>query len=234
MATRGDVLEKLATAAWYLHSTRDGKLFFKNVQNLNAKLESLMRAYAPEQALKELRERVQELFQTVNRWCYQKLQVLPAVDEIELEQDRVTLVITEPHPGGLRKELRDFYNQVTWKNRIAFLTGTKDTYDMLIDVGRRLKAIQQILDDLESDKVPDNDPQMIQAKDLADRISQNFHSAVRETFTTLWYPTEPDQVHADFRMKFEGNKYSGEQQIIDVLKEKMKFTEGRMGILSIE
>ena len=38
---KSDVLEKLATAAWYLHSNRDGKLFFKNVENLNAKLESL-------------------------------------------------------------------------------------------------------------------------------------------------------------------------------------------------
>lgn len=36
---QSDVLAKLATAVWYLHSTRDGKLYFKNVQNLNAKLE---------------------------------------------------------------------------------------------------------------------------------------------------------------------------------------------------
>lgn len=226
---KGDVLEKLATAAWYLHSTRDGKLFFKNVQNLNAKLESLVRAYAPEQAIKELRDRLHRLFQPVNSWCYQKVKVLPAVDEIELEQDRVTLAITEPYTGGLRSELREFYSQATWKNRIAFLTGTKDTYDMLIDVGKRLRAIQQILDELQADKVPDNDPQMVQAKDLQDRISQNFHSAVRETFTTLWYPTEQGLVNADFRMKFEGNKYSGEQQIIDVLKEKMKFTEDVSG-----
>lgn len=39
---KGDVLERLSTAAWYLHSNRDGKLFFKNVENLNAKLESLL------------------------------------------------------------------------------------------------------------------------------------------------------------------------------------------------
>jgi hypothetical protein len=226
---KGDVLEKLATAAWYLHSTRDGKLFFKNVQNLNAKLESLVRAFAPEQAIKELRERLYNLFQPVNSWCYQKVKVLPAVDEIELEQDRVTLAITEPYSGGLRTELREFYHQATWKNRIAFLTGTKDTYDMLIDVGKRLRAIQHILDELQADKVPDNDPQLVQAKDLQDRISQNFHSAVRETFTTLWYSTEQDLANADLRMKFEGNKYSGEQQILDVLKEKMKFTEDVSG-----
>lgn len=225
-----DVLEKLATAAWYLHSTRDGKLYFRNVQNLIAKLESLVKTYAPEQAVKELRDRLEGLFKPTTAWCYQKVQLLPPVDEIDLEQDKVTLVITEPYPGsGLHPELQKFYNDATWKNRVAFLTGTKNTYDQLIDVGKRLKAIQHILEELQGDKVPDNDPQMVQAKELADRIQQNFHSAVRETFTTLWYPTESGLVHADFLMKFEGNKYSGEQQIIDVLKEKMKFTEDVSG-----
>lgn len=223
---KGDVLEKLATAAWYLHSTRDGKLYFRNVQNLNAKLESLVKAYLPEQAVKELRERLKQLFQITNGWCYQKIQVLPAVDEIEVEHDKVTLVITEPISGlGLRHELKGFYDQATWKNRIAFLTGTKNTYDQLIDIGKRLKAIQHILDELQVEQLQDSDPQMVQAKDLEDRIWQNFHSAVRETFTTLWYPTESGLVDADFLMRFEGNKYSGEQQILDLLEEKMKFTQ---------
>jgi hypothetical protein len=223
---KSDVLEKLAMAAWYLHSTRDGKLYFRNVQNLNAKLESLVKTYVPEQALKELRGRLQELFKPTSSWCYQKVEILPAVDEIELEQDKTTLVITEPYPGsGLRPELRELYEQATWKNRLGILTGTKDTYDQLIDVGKRLKAIQHILGELQAENLPDNDPQMLQAKDLGDKIRQNFHSAVRETFTTLWYPTESGLVNADFRMKFEGNKYSGEEQVIAVLKEKMKFTE---------
>ena len=58
-----DVLEKLATAAWYLHSNRDGKLFFKNVENLNAKLESLAKGYIGEQPLKELRKRLEDMFE---------------------------------------------------------------------------------------------------------------------------------------------------------------------------
>ena len=62
-------------------------------------------------------------------------------------------------------------------------------------------------------------------RELHDRIRQNFHSAVRETFSTIWYPMESGLVSADFRMKFEGNRYSGERQVIDVLNEKMKFTE---------
>jgi hypothetical protein len=231
---RNDVLEKLATAAWYLHSDRDGKLYFRNVQNLNAKLESLVRAYLPEQAVKELRVHLGKLFEPVNGWCYQRVLALPAIDEIELEQDRVSLVVTEPYAGkGLRPELNAFFESATWKNRIAFLTGTRNTYDQLIDTGKRLKAIQHILEDLKKEKVLDSDPQMVKALELSDRILGNFHSAVRETFTTLWYPIEEGGnsrlTNADFSMRFEGNRYNGEQQVVDLLKEKAKFEENITG-----
>jgi len=55
---KSDVLEKLATAAWYLHANRDGKFFFRNVENLNAKLEGLAKTYVREQSIKELRDRL--------------------------------------------------------------------------------------------------------------------------------------------------------------------------------
>ena len=127
---KGDVLEKLATAAWYLHSNRDGKLFFKNVENLNAKLESLARNYIREQSLKELRERLSGLFKPVNSWCYQDVLPLPAIDEIEPAAERVTLVISEPYVGqGLNPQLKRFWEQTTYKNRVAFLTGSRNTFD---------------------------------------------------------------------------------------------------------
>lgn len=97
---KDDILAKLATSAWFLHSDRDGKLFFKNVQNLNAKLEDLVRAYQTEQAVKELRGQLDTIFKVEQGWCYQKTLSLPAADEIELDQDKVTLIITEPYPGG--------------------------------------------------------------------------------------------------------------------------------------
>lgn len=227
---KSDVLEKLATAAWYMHSNRDGRLFFKNVQNLNAKLESLVKAYAPEQAIKELRDRLTELFRAEKGWCYQRVLVLPALDEIELDAERVTLVITEPHPGvGLSQDLHNLFGQSTWKNRILFLTGVRNTYDDLIDTGKRLKAIQYILTEQQGEKLPANDPLVIQANGLHDIIRGNFYFAVRETFTRLFYPIDttgtPELISADLAMKFEGNRYNGEDQVITVLKEKQKYTE---------
>jgi hypothetical protein len=227
---KADVLEKLATAAWYLHSNRDGKLFFRNVQNLVAKLESLSGAYVREQAVKELRERLATLFKSQTGWCYHDILPLPSLDEIALVQDRITLVISEPYVGqGLNPQLVQFYSQTTFKNRIAILTGSRNTFDSLIESAKRLKAIQHILDEMEADKTPPTDPQFKQADELRDRILGQFLSAVKETFSTLHYPFRQGDtdilLSADFLMKYEGNKYNGEDQIIQVLKEKQKYTE---------
>src|SRR5262249_44461153 len=136
---KSDVLEKLATAAWYLHSNRDGKLYFKNVQNLNAKLESAAKSYIREQSIKELKDRLVEMFEPSARWCYQEVLALPALDAIPLSQDKITLVIAAPttDPGGLSADLRAFYDQTTWRNRVAFLTGARDTLTSLLDNANR-------------------------------------------------------------------------------------------------
>lgn len=222
---KSDVLQNFATQAWYLHSTRDGKLYFKNVENLTAKLESLVKTYLEEQALKELRARLSEIFEPKLKDVYQKLSIFPALDEIELNQDQVTLLIVTPRIGGLDPHLKEFYEQTTWKNRLAILTGTQNTYAELLQIGKRLRAIQHIIEELRASNTPDNDPQMIQARELRDRIFQNFHSAVRETFTVLWYPTSEGLSSAELPMQFDSNRYDGEEQIRKVLKEKMKFTD---------
>ena len=99
---KSDVLEKLATAAWYLHSNRDGKLFFKNVENLNAKLESSGAGLRPRAVAQGIAQRLTDLFKPVNGWCYQDVLPLPAIDEIELAQDRTTIVVfgTVRRPGA--------------------------------------------------------------------------------------------------------------------------------------
>ncbi len=227
---KGDVLEKLATAAWYLHSNRDAKLFFKNVQNLVAKLESLSGAYVREQAVKELRGRLGILFQPHTSWCYQDVLPLPALDEIVLTQDRTTIVISEPYVGqGLNPQLTQFFGQATFKNRVAFLTGSRNTFDSLIESAKRLKAIQHILEEMEAERTPHSDPQFKQADELRDRIVGQFLSAVKETFSTLHYPSRTGEkdvlLAADFLMRYEGNKYNGEDQIVQLLREKQKYTD---------
>ncbi len=221
---KNEVLNRLVTTAWYLHTGRDGRLFIKNVQSLVARLRTTAESYLHDQSLRELRDRLNELFKPETGWCYQKVQALPAVDEIEIPQDKTVLVVASPHSGGLNPDLQKLYDNIDFKNRVCFLTGQRSA-DSLLNAAKELKAIRHIIDELKSEGTPDNDPQLVQARDLLDRIQNQFGSALRETFSTLYYPSAQRLMSADFPMEFTANKYDGEDQIIRTLKGKMKYTE---------
>ncbi len=61
-------------------STSSGALLFRNVENLNAKLESYAQGMLNEQRESELRERLREIFAPRAGLCYTDIQALPALD----------------------------------------------------------------------------------------------------------------------------------------------------------
>lgn len=220
-----DILGVLSTKAWYLHSNREGKLYFKNVQNLVAKLKTTAESYNRESSLKELRTVLAEFFAPAMKDCYQEVLALPPVDEIQIKPDKVTLVICEPFAAsGLHPDLQKLYKDLDYKNRILFLSGTRGTLETLLETAAELKAISYILQEMNAEKVPDNDPQLVAAKDMWDSVRLRLLSAVRETFTTLYYPHSNNLMTADFHMTFTDNNYNGEKQIRETLKSKQKFT----------
>ncbi|MDE0192036.1 MAG: DUF499 domain-containing protein [Gammaproteobacteria bacterium] len=219
-----EVISRLATAAWYLHSTNDGRLHVRNVQNLIARVTTTAGAYVRDQATKELKERLNEIFDPTEGTCYQRLTPLPAVDEIEIEPHHVTLVVADPHPNGLHPDLQTLYEQHTYRNRVCFLTGQRN-FDSLLERARELKAINQIIAEMHEEGVADGDMQMLQARDqLLPRFLAQFHSAIRETFTTLHYPTRDRLAKVDFLMEFQGNRYNGEEQVRTALEARQKYT----------
>ncbi|MCY3839415.1 MAG: DUF499 domain-containing protein [Gammaproteobacteria bacterium] len=221
---QNEVIGRLATAAWYLHTTNDGRLHVRNVQNLIARVTTTAGAYVRDQATRELKERLAEIFDPTEGTCYQDLIPLPAVDEIDIDPNRVTLVVTEPHPNGLHPDLATLYDQHTYGNRMCFLTGQR-AFDSLLERARELKAINQIIHEMHEEGVADSDVQMQQAREqLLPRFLTQFHSAVRETFTTLYYPTRDRLSRVDFLMEFRENHYDGEEQVRDALAGKQKYT----------
>ena len=221
---KNEVIARLVTAAWYLHATNDGRLHLRNVQNLIARVTTTAGAYLRDQATKELKERLTEIFEPAEGACYQRLQPLPAVDEIDVHPDRVTLVVSEPHPAGLHPDLTTLYEQLTYRNRICFLTGQR-AFGSLLERARELKAINQIIGEMHQEGVSDGDPQMQQARDqLLPRFLAQFYSAVRETFTTLYYPTRDRLAKVDFLMEFKENRYNGEEQVREALADRQKYT----------
>ena len=222
---QNDIVARLATAAWYLHSTNDGRLHLRNVQNLVARVTTTAGAYLRDQATKELKERLTTIFEPSEGDCYQRLQPLPAIDEIAVDPDRVTLVVAEPHPAGLHPELAAYYEQLTYQNRVCFLTGQR-AFDSLLERARELKAINQIIAEMHEEGVADGDVQMQQARDqLLPRFLTQFHSAIRETFTTLHYPSRDRLAKVDLTMEFRENRYDGEEQVRQALTDKMKFNK---------
>jgi hypothetical protein len=232
------IVERLMGKAWYLHGTDTGALYFRNVENVTAQLESMVRTFANEQAIEEIKQRLHLMFDPSNsKPCYQRLYVMPALNEIEITLHQVTLVILQPvhgtptGVGGLPKAVEDFYQQLQYKNRVMFLTGSYNTYQQLIENGKRLRAIRAIKSNLASMSGGNNQVQSQQAQQLEENITQHFYSAVRETFTRLIWPirSQGDAAQSlfpqEFYMKFEGNNYRGEQQIIQLLREKQKYTE---------
>ena len=209
---------------WYLHRANNGKIYFKNTENLVARLRSLAESYTREMALKDVKEFLQTIFIPERKDCYQELQVFPAVDDITIIQDKVKLVLYEPHGGALHPHLIEFYDALDYKNRVCFISGQKDTMNNLISVGKEYKAIKSILGEMDSSGVRSDDTQRIIAQDLKDNIIHRLLSAARETFTRLHYPQNEELRVTDLTMNFEGNKCRGEELIRNTLTEKQKFT----------
>jgi hypothetical protein len=112
-----------------------------------------------------------------------------------------------------------------YKHRSLFPSGSHDTLETLLETAAELRAIAFILDEMEAEKAPENDPQRTTANDMRDKITLRLLSAARETFTTLLYPHGEQLMSADFLMQFTENCYNGEEQVRDALKAKHKFTE---------
>ncbi|MBE7157121.1 MAG: DUF499 domain-containing protein [Rhodospirillales bacterium] len=221
-----DVLGVLTTKAWYLHTDRDGRIFFKNVENLNAKLSSIAKTYTREISLKELGRFLGAIFAPKIGDLYQTVLSLPAVDEIDLAADKVTMVIPEPPMGGgLDPSLKKFWDDATYQNRVLFLAGERETMERLLEAAAELKAISFIIEELKAQRVPDTDPQKQGAEASKEKINLRLLSAARESFTKLHYPQNDVLLNADFMMNFEGNEYNGEKQIRETLKAKQKFTD---------
>lgn len=229
-AVKKNVIDYLPTQAWYLHRSIDGRLFFKNIQNLAAKLHSQANSYNEETCLKELRNYTAGLFSLHSRDCYQDMRVLPALDEVELKMDKVTLIITQPatnpvQNSKLSEEWQKFFDSADFKNRVLFLTGSHRSMGRLIEQTRQYKAITDILAEFNSERMATSDQQYRDAENSQDKITLSLRSALQETFTTLVYPGKDNALRVtDYRIHFENNQFDGEKLIRDTLGQKGKFT----------
>lgn len=223
-----NVLDKLATRAWYLHGSADGRLYFKNQQNLAAKLRATAQALNSETVDRMLREHLEACFGPSLKDCYQSVFVLPPPDQVQLDVDRTTLVIVRP--GGQANALpisadwQAWWAQQPYKNRALFLTGSRDTFQKVIDAARQQRALESIAADLRSENTAADDPQWRALDTLRDRIGLQFSAALKEAFDVLVYPSINNALRSSgVDLAFAGNQ-NGEATIRKTLEMGQKFT----------
>ncbi len=223
-----EIVDYLPTQAWYLHQSNDGRLYFKDIQNLAAKLHSTARQYNQQTCLKELRAYLEGLFQPSVRDCYQRIEMLAAIDEVHLDADRSALLLIQPgndiDPATkLPKEWVKFHADQEFKNRALYLTGSQETLSHVLEQSAQHKAINSILAEMGATGVTTKDPQRQQADQNLDQITLRLRSAIQETFTTLVYPSMGHLRSTDCRIHFQDNQFDGEKLIRDTLTNAKKF-----------
>lgn len=226
MTLTSRIIPELRQKSWYLHSDSSGNFLYKNVQNVSAMINSYKQQYPRESVKKEIARLLEELFRPTLKYCYQKMYVLPGIDQIEPDARNVSLIIYEPYlQGGVHPDLLKFYEyHERFRNRMLFLTGDHQSMDRIYEQARGIKASIAVIDQFKKDKVPENDPQFAEANTQHETYLFNFRSAVTNVFVKLFYPTKRGLHDADIQLQFVGNNYNGEEQVQKALEEKKKFT----------
>lgn len=174
-----DALKKLYDTCWYIEQTKSGRYLFNRQKNLNAQVNSYVKACSNIDRDAQIEGKLEEMFEPKDKRCYQRLGVLPALDEVKLERDKTTLLVLKPDT-----DFAKYFAGEKYKNRVAILTADDQTGIFNVNKkAQRLWAIQQVVKDLSVE-----DAQFKKAKEtLADYQTELF-LALKAVFNKLYYP----------------------------------------------
>jgi hypothetical protein len=117
-----------------------------------------------------------------------------------------------------------WWNQQQYKNRCLFLTGSRDTFQKVLDSARQTRALQSIEEELKAENTPSDDLQWRALDALRDRVGLQFTAALKEAFDQIVYPSINSALRATgIDLVFAGNQ-SGEATIRKTLEGAQKFT----------
>lgn len=174
-----DALKKLYDTCWYIEQYRSGQYYFHRHKNLNAQVNSYTAVCTPTDRDTMIEVKLKEMFDPHDKGCYQKLAVLPALDQVQLERERTTLLILKPDT-----DFQKFFSNEKYKNRLAILTAVEQVGIFNVNKkAERLWAICQVVGDLSSD-----DTQFQKAKVTLAEYQTELFIAIKAVFNKFYYP----------------------------------------------
>ncbi|HEV2526876.1 MAG TPA: DUF499 domain-containing protein [Thermomicrobiales bacterium] len=215
-------LLQLIDGAWYLHATAEGRLLFRSTENVRARLEDSVKNVIGDTVRTEIGKRLAELYKPTARDVYQDVQALPDLRELTNTIDRTVLIIARPEEPG-STILTDYYNSLPYKNRVLLVTSRPAEYDVVVQRTRYLIATRQMVREFEQGQYRPDDPQLLEARDLATRYDANFYQALREAFFTLRSPGRNGLLQTEFSPEYDGNRFRGEDVIRQALVDRSQY-----------
>ncbi|KYG22519.1 ATPase AAA [Bradyrhizobium sp. AT1] len=222
-------LSRLEGQAWYLFKGVDNRVFFGQTANVTAEITEIAGNIATEQVDQTLRDKLKEVFKPRTGALYsENIAILPALDDIKLDDERPSLIILEQPADKLPQEFDDWWNKQDLQNRVLVLTADRNAVATLRTSARRQRAIAKVEERIKAQH-GQGSPQMAELDGVRAREAAAFTSALRETFKSIVFPMRDRAKKSylrsidDFRMEFDRNDYSGEQQIVDTLSKRGKF-----------
>ena len=138
-------LGRLQGQAWYLFQGVDLRVFFGQTANVTAEITEIAANIAEEQVDQTLRIKLQEVFKPRTGTLYSdRMAILPALDEIQLDDDRPTLIILERPADKLPQDFVDWWNKQDLQNRVLVLTADPNAVSTLRTSARRMRAIDKV------------------------------------------------------------------------------------------
>jgi len=175
-----DALKKLYDTCWYIEQTKSERYRFNREQNLNALINAYANRCTNEDRDTKIETKLAEMFEPKDKRCYQKLVVLPALDKLQLEREKITLVILKPDT-----DFQKFFTAEKYKNRIAFLTAVDHTGIFTVNKkAQRLWAVSQVVKDLSAD----DSSQRNKAVAIEQEYQSELFIAIKAVFNKFHYP----------------------------------------------
>ena len=179
-----DALKKIYDTCWYIEQTKSGRYFFHRQKNLNAQVNSYAKTCTHVDRDEQIENKLTEMFQPKDKRCYQKVAVLPALDKVQLERDKTTLVVCKPDT-----DIQTFFKGEKYKNRVAFLTAVDQTGIFNVNKkAERLWAISQVVKDLTSE-----DTQYKKARETQTEYQTELFIVLKGVFNKFHYPLVDDE-----------------------------------------
>ena len=217
-------INELSGQGWYLFRGPDERIYFGQTANVTAEINDTAASLAEEIVDAELREKLKLVFAAKTGQLYDAdMAILPSLDEIETPDDKVRLVILERPSHDLPPAFVDWWkNHCERPNQILVLTVDNNAIGTLRATARQMKAIS-IVEKAVLQRTGKDSTQFREVETIIARSSNQFTSAVRDSFKTVVFPVAKGHRAADLKMEFKDNNYDGEQQIMTVLAERGKF-----------